>query len=77
MVEDGDLIGEPPETLLACLKGGRSSGRARHPHLRIADLEKALEEIRAIMLRPAGNRRFMQIAGPARQALNIIKAVLQ
>lgn len=37
---------------------------------------EALEEIRKIMLPLAGNRRFMQIAGPARECLNIIRRIV-
>jgi len=41
------------------------------------ELRTALMQLRAIMERPASNMRFMQIAGPARQALNIIKLALK
>lgn len=37
----------------------------------------ALREIKARLEGPAGNRRFMQIAEPARACLNIIKGVFQ
>jgi hypothetical protein len=40
---------------------------------RIKRLEEALTEIESAMKQPASNRRLMQIAGPARQVLNIIK----
>jgi hypothetical protein len=43
---------------------------------RLAKLEAALKNIQTIMEPLAGNRKFMQIAGPARQTLNIIKGVL-
>ena len=39
---------------------------------RINRLEEALSEIELAMKQPASNPRLMQIAGPARQALNII-----
>ena len=39
----------------------------------IKRLEEALTEIESAMKQPASNRRLMQIAGPARQVLNIIK----
>jgi hypothetical protein len=40
---------------------------------RIKRLEKALTEIDLAMKQPASNHRLMQIAGPARQVINIIK----
>ena len=40
---------------------------------RIKRLEEALSEIELIMKQPASNHRLMQIAGPARQVINIIK----
>lgn len=40
---------------------------------RIKRLEQALVEIQAAMIRPASNHRLMQIAGPARQVINIVK----
>ena len=40
---------------------------------RIKRLEEALSEIELAMKQPASNHRFMQIAGPARQVINIIK----
>lgn len=40
------------------------------------ELEAALLKIREIMLIPAGNRKFMQIARPAREVLNIIKKTI-
>ena len=40
---------------------------------RIKRLEEALTEIELAMKQPASNHRLMQIAGPARQALNIVK----
>ena len=40
---------------------------------RIKRLEEALTEIELAMKQPASNHRFMQIAGPARQVINIIK----
>ncbi len=43
---------------------------------RIAKLESALLKIKSVMQQPAGNRRFMQIAGPARQTINIINDAL-
>jgi hypothetical protein len=52
------------------------SSPAAKLHARIAELEAALKQIQTIMEPLAGNRSFMQIAGPARQTLNIIKNVL-
>jgi hypothetical protein len=40
---------------------------------RIRRLEEALTEIELAMKQPASNHRLMQIAGPARQVINIIK----
>ena len=40
---------------------------------RIKRLEEALTEIELAMKQPATNHRLMQIAGPARQVINIIK----
>jgi hypothetical protein len=40
---------------------------------RIKRLEEALSEIELAMKQPASNHRLMQIAGPARQVINIIK----
>lgn len=40
---------------------------------RIKRLEQALGEVEAAMIRPASNHRLMQIAGPARQVINIVK----
>ena len=40
---------------------------------RIKRLEEALGEIELAMKQPASNHRLMQIAGPARQVINIIK----
>ena len=40
---------------------------------RIKRLEEALTEIELAMKQPAANHRLMQIAGPARQVINIIK----
>lgn len=42
---------------------------------RVRELESAIAKIKIVMAGPASNRRFMQIAGPARHCLNIIKAV--
>lgn len=39
---------------------------------RIKRLEEALTEIELAMKQPASNHRLMQIAGPARQVINII-----
>lgn len=39
----------------------------------IKRLEEALTEIELAMKQPASNHRLMQIAGPARQVINIIK----
>jgi DNA-binding transcriptional MocR family regulator len=39
---------------------------------RIAELEGALARIWDVVQPLSGNRKFMQIAGPARQVLNII-----
>ena len=59
-----------------CMEQDRLS-HARH-HIqnaqdRIKRLEEALSEIELIMKQPASNHRLMQIAGPARQVINIIK----
>lgn len=43
---------------------------------RVADLEEALRDIRTIAEIPAGNRKYMQIAGPARQIINRVNRVL-
>lgn len=40
---------------------------------KVRRLEEALVEIQAAMIRPASNHRLMQIAGPARQVINIVK----
>ena len=40
---------------------------------RIKRLEEALTEIELAMKQPASNHRLMQISGPARQVINIIK----
>ena len=40
---------------------------------RIKLLEEALGKIEAAMKLPASNHRLMQIAGPARQVINIVK----
>ena len=40
---------------------------------RIKRMEKALTEIELAMKQPASNHRLMQISGPARQVINIIK----
>lgn len=40
---------------------------------RIKRLEEALTTIELAMKQPASNHRFMQIAGPARHVINIIK----
>lgn len=40
---------------------------------RIKRLEEALDKIEEVMKRPASNHRLMQIAGPARQVINIVK----
>ena len=40
---------------------------------RIKRLEEALDKIGEVMKRPASNHRLMQIAGPARQVINIVK----
>jgi hypothetical protein len=40
---------------------------------RIKRLEEALSKIELAMKQPASNHRLMQIAGPARQVINIIK----
>ena len=39
----------------------------------IKRLEEALTEIELAMKQPASNHRLMQISGPARQVINIIK----
>ena len=43
------------------------------PEKRAIKLQNMMGEIATILERPASNRRFMQIAGPARECLNIIK----
>ena len=40
---------------------------------RVTQLERALSQIEEILKAPASNRKYMQIANPARQCLNIIK----
>ena len=40
---------------------------------RIKRLEEALTEIELAMKQPASNHRLMQVSGPARQVINIIK----
>ena len=40
---------------------------------KIKKLEQLLNKIEEILKRPAANHRLMQIAGPARQVINIIK----
>lgn len=42
----------------------------------VETLAVTLTAIKQIMKGPAGNMRFMQIAGPARQTLTLIKGVL-
>lgn len=37
----------------------------------------ALRAIKVRLERPAANRRFMQIAGPARECINIVKSVFE
>ena len=41
---------------------------------RVKALEAALEQLKTILTVPASNRVMMQIAGPARRCLNIIKS---
>ena len=41
---------------------------------RVKALEAALKQLKAILEVPASNRVMMQIAGPARRCLNIIKS---
>lgn len=41
----------------------------------ITAVKQAFEQVRVILTVPASNRRMMQIAGPARQCLNVIKSV--
>jgi hypothetical protein len=41
---------------------------------RVRELETALEQIKTILAGPASNRAMMQIAGPARRCLNVIKS---
>ena len=48
-------------------------GENRQLKERIKRLEEALTEIELAMKQPAANHRLMQIAGPARQVINIIK----
>ncbi len=43
---------------------------------RIQELEQALRDIRDIAEIPAGNRKYMQVAGPARQIINRVNRVL-
>ncbi len=42
--------------------------------LRVRELETALQQLKEILAVPASNRQMMQIAGPARRCLNIIKS---
>ena len=60
----------------------REKGEAEMQTLRAANaglvekvkrLEEALVEVEAVMKQPASNYRLMQIAGPARQVINIVK----
>ena len=48
-------------------------GENRQLKDRIKRLEEALTEIELAMKQPASNHRLMQISGPARQVINIIK----
>ena len=48
-------------------------GENRQLKERIKRLEEALTEIELAMKQPASNHRLMQISGPARQVINIIK----
>ncbi len=41
---------------------------------RVRELETALQQLKEILAVPASNRQMMQIAGPARRCLNIIKS---
>jgi hypothetical protein len=41
---------------------------------RVKALEAALKQLKSILEVPASNRVMMQIAGPARRCLNIIKS---
>ena len=43
---------------------------------RVSRFEAALNKIKTVMKNPAGNRRFMQIAGPAREVINIVNWAL-
>lgn len=43
---------------------------------RVAYLEQTLRDVRAIAQMSAGNRRNMQVAGPARQIINRVNRVL-
>ena len=55
-----------------CENSRRYESDAEASKQRIKRLEEALSEIELAMKQPASNPRLMQIAGPARQALNII-----
>ena len=71
---------QPSETaarVLECIKTqwmeDSQSKQIRELQDRIKRLEEALTEIELAMKQPASNHRLMQISGPARQVINIIK----
>ena len=71
---------QPSETaarVLECMKTqwmeDSQSKQIRELQDRIKRLEEALTEIELAMKQPASNHRLMQISGPARQVINIIK----
>jgi hypothetical protein len=71
---------QPSETaarVLECMKTqwmeDSQSKQIRELQERIKRLEEALTEIELAMKQPASNHRLMQISGPARQVINIIK----
>ena len=63
--ERPDLLGS---NVMGLLKRELNSAQQR-----IKRLEEALTEIELAMKQPASNHRLMQISGPARQVINIIK----
>jgi hypothetical protein len=62
-----------PRSMLKALVDAAVSTEILKQQERIKRLEDALTEIESAMKQPASNHRFMQIAGPARQVINIIK----
>ena len=57
----------------SCLDREPLATELRNAKDRVKRLEEALTEIELAMKQPASNHRLMQIAGPARQVINIIK----